>query len=130
MKKHVHTSASVLAESSTSRLLDCRDVSDCVSDEETGIDGDRFCSHAARGRDSFFLLAQLWQKSDWEELEMWQGCHRITQHPLHNYSIISDPPDSMKCACEQGCPLFRASRTHRRLQTRRGESSQWFSRRK
>lgn len=60
---------------------------------------------------SFFLLTQLWQKLDWKELdnlpEIWQGCHRITQHPLHNYSIISDPRDSMKCACEQGYPPFQ-----------------------
>lgn len=60
---------------------------------------------------SFFLLTQLWQKLHWKELdnlpEIWQGCHRITQHPLHNYSIITDPGDSMKCACERGYPPFQ-----------------------
>lgn len=120
-------------------MLDCGDVSECVSGRETGVDVDGVCSHAARGGPCialtlFFLLTQLWQKLDWKELdnlpEIWQGCHRISQHPLHNYSIISDPRDRMKCACEQGYPPFQQFLSRHKLRTGWKKPSQYLSMRK
>lgn len=110
-----------------------------VSQAERRVDVDGVCSHAARGGPCialtlFFLLTQLWQKLDWKEFdnlpEIWQGCHRITQNPLHNYSIISDPRDSMKCACEQGYPPFQQFLSRHKLRTGWKKPSQYLSMRK
>lgn len=44
-------------------MLDCRDVSECVSGGETGVDVDEVCSHAARGGPCIALTLSFYSHS-------------------------------------------------------------------